>query len=63
MTWSTTVSFHQTFASHAWLDALWEREDFKAILLKAEHRHRQALASFVEAGGATLLRASDVGIV
>jgi eukaryotic-like serine/threonine-protein kinase len=54
---------YQTFASHAWLDALRERQDFKTILQKAEHRHHQAHASFVEAGGEALLGASHKGIV
>jgi tetratricopeptide (TPR) repeat protein len=54
---------YQTFANHAWLNALREREDFKTILVKAEHRHRQALATFIDAGGETLLGASAIGIV
>jgi TolB-like protein len=54
---------YQTFATHAWLNALRQREDFKTILVKAEHRHRQALASFIDAGGETLLGASAIGIV
>jgi hypothetical protein len=54
---------YQTFASHAWLDALRERQDFKTILQKAEHRHQQAHASFVEAGGEALLGASEKGTV
>lgn len=53
----------QTFANHAWLDALREREDFKTILLKAQRRHHQAHASFTEAGGEALLGASEKGIV
>jgi len=52
---------YQTFASHAWLDALRERQDFKTILQKAEHRHHQAHASFEEAGGEALLGASEIG--
>jgi hypothetical protein len=54
---------YQTFGSHAWLDALRERQDFKTILQKAEHRHRQAHVSFVEAGGEALLGASEKGTV
>jgi serine/threonine protein kinase len=50
---------YQTLASHAWLDGLRERQDFKTILQKAEHRHRQAHASFVEAGGEGVLGASE----
>ena len=46
---------YQTFASHAWLDALRERQDFKTLLRRAEHRHQQAHATFVEAGGEALL--------
>ena len=46
---------YQTFATHAWLDALRGRQDFKTILQNAEHRHHQAHASFVDAGGEALL--------
>jgi tetratricopeptide (TPR) repeat protein len=54
---------YQTFARHAWLDALRERQDFKTILQKAEHRHHQAHASFVEAGGEAVLGATEKGLL
>jgi serine/threonine protein kinase/tetratricopeptide (TPR) repeat protein len=53
---------YQTLATHAWLDALRERQDFKTILQKAEHRHLQAHALFVAAGGEALLGASQVAV-
>ncbi len=46
---------HETFARHAWLDPLRTRQDFNAILAKAELRHQEARAAFVNAGGETLL--------
>ena len=46
---------YQTFASHAWLDTLRERQDFETILQKAKDRHDHAHASFVDAGGEALL--------
>jgi len=46
---------YETFAQHAWLDPLRQRQDFKAILEKAGHRHQEARAAFVNAGGEALL--------
>src|SRR5262249_6658844 len=46
---------HETFTRHAWLDPLRTRHDFHAILEKAENRHLEARADFVNAGGETLL--------
>jgi eukaryotic-like serine/threonine-protein kinase len=45
----------ETFTRHAWLDSLRTRPDFVAILLRAERRHHDALAAFVDAGGEALL--------
>jgi hypothetical protein len=45
----------ETFTRHAWLDGLRSRLDFLAIVEKAQRRHEEALAAFVEAGGETLL--------
>jgi hypothetical protein len=45
----------ETFTRHAWLDPLRHRQDFNVVLQRAEHRHLQARAAFVEAGGETLL--------
>ena len=50
---------YQTFAGHAWLDALRERQDFKSMLQEAEHRHRLAHAPFVEAAAEALLGTSE----
>ncbi len=46
---------YETFTRHAWLDPLRTRQDFNAILAKAELRHQEARAAFVNAGGETLL--------
>ena len=46
---------HETFARHAWLDPLRTRQDFNATLAKADLRHQEARAAFVNAGGETLL--------
>lgn len=46
---------YDTFTRHAWLDPLRGRQDFAAILERARHRHEQAHAAFVDAGGKTLL--------
>lgn len=46
---------YETFARHAWLDSLRARQDFNAILKKAETRHQEARVAFVSAGGETLL--------
>ncbi len=46
---------YETFMRHAWLAPLRTRQDFNAILAKAEHRHLEARAAFVNAGGETLL--------
>ena len=46
---------YETFTRHAWLDPLRTRQDFNAILEKAERRHQEARAAFVNAGGETLL--------
>ena len=46
---------YETFMRHAWLDPLRGRQDFNAILEKAERRHHEARAAFVNAGGETLL--------
>ena len=48
---------YETFKRHAWLDPLRTRQDFNAILENAEHRHLEARANFVNAGGETLLGA------
>jgi TolB-like protein len=50
---------YETFTRHAWLDPLRTRQDFNAILRNAEHRHLQARADFVKAGGETLLGAGS----
>jgi serine/threonine protein kinase len=44
-----------TFNENPWLDPLRQRTDFLAIVRKAEHRHQEALAAFIQAGGETLL--------
>ena len=49
---------YETFTRHAWLDPLRGRQDFNAVLEKAGHRHNEARAAFVKAGGETLLGAS-----
>ena len=46
---------YETLTRHAWLDPLRTRQDFNAILAKAELRHQEARAAFVNAGGETLL--------
>jgi TolB-like protein/Tfp pilus assembly protein PilF len=46
---------YETFTRHHWLDPLRRRDDFDAILGIAEHRHLEARADFVKAGGETLL--------
>ena len=46
---------YETFTRHAWFDPLRARQDFNAILAKAELRHQDARAAFVNAGGETLL--------
>ncbi|AMY09320.1 hypothetical protein LuPra_02535 [Luteitalea pratensis] len=48
---------YETFRRHTWLDPLRKRQDFNAILENAEHRHLQARADFVNAGGEALLGA------
>ena len=50
---------YETFTRHAWLDPLRARQDFNAILENAEHRHLEARADFVKAGGETLLGAGS----
>ena len=46
---------YETLTRHAWLDPLRMRHDFAVVLQKAEHRHHEARADFVNAGGETLL--------
>ena len=45
----------ETFARHAWLDPAREREDFKAVLQRAQQRHDRAKAEYDRAGGEGLL--------
>lgn len=52
---------YETFTRHAWLDSLRLRDDFRAILERAEHRHLAARAAFVNAGGRTLLGVERTG--
>jgi hypothetical protein len=44
-----------TFSRDAWLDQLRRRTDFREILMKAEQRHQEARAAFIQAGGPALL--------
>jgi tetratricopeptide (TPR) repeat protein len=46
---------YETFTRHAWFDPLRLRQEFNAVLKKAESRHREARAAFVSAGGESLL--------
>jgi eukaryotic-like serine/threonine-protein kinase len=46
---------YETFTRHAWLEPLRLRHDFKALVEKVKHRHDEARADFVKAGGETLL--------
>jgi serine/threonine protein kinase len=46
---------YDTFIRNPWLDPLRERADFLAIVRKAEHRHREGRAVFIQAGGEALL--------
>jgi len=48
-----------TFSRDAWLEPLRRRTDFREILLKAEQRHQEARAAFIQAGGQTLLGAGS----
>jgi hypothetical protein len=46
---------YHTLNQNPWLDSLRRRTDFLTIVRKAEHRHREALAAFIQAGGEALL--------
>jgi eukaryotic-like serine/threonine-protein kinase len=46
---------YETFARHAWLDPAREREDFRAVLQRAQRRHERAKAEYAGAGGEGLL--------
>jgi hypothetical protein len=46
---------YDTFSQNPWLDPLRQRADFLEIVRKAEHRHHDARAVFIEAGGEALL--------
>jgi hypothetical protein len=46
---------YETFARHAWLDPARGREDFKAVLQRAQQRHERAKAEYSAAGGEGLL--------
>jgi hypothetical protein len=48
-----------TFSRDPWLEQLRRRTDFRAILLKAEQRHQEARAAFIQAGGQALLGAGS----
>ena len=48
-----------TFSRDAWLDRLRGRTDFREILLKAEQRHQEARAAFIQANGQALLGAGS----
>ena len=48
-----------TFSRDAWLDRLRGRTDFQEILLKAEQRHQEARAAFIQANGQALLGAGS----
>jgi serine/threonine protein kinase len=48
-----------TFSRDAWLDRLRGRTDFQEILRKAEQRHQEARAAFIQAGGQALLGAGS----
>ena len=46
---------YDTFTRNPWLDPLRHRTDFLEIVRKAEHRHQEARAAFMQAGGEALL--------
>ena len=46
---------YDAFNRLAWLDPLRHRTDFLEIMRNAEHRHREARAAFIDAGGEALL--------
>jgi serine/threonine protein kinase/tetratricopeptide (TPR) repeat protein len=50
---------YDTFARHTWFDPLRDRQDFIAILHKAERCQIEARAAFVQAGGEALLGSPD----
>lgn len=46
---------YDTFNQNPWLDPLRHRTDFLEIVRKVEHRHQEARAVFIQAGGEALL--------
>jgi serine/threonine protein kinase/tetratricopeptide (TPR) repeat protein len=48
-----------TFSRDPWLEQLRRRTDFQEILLKAEQRHQEARAAFIQAGGEAVLGAGS----
>jgi len=44
-----------TLQRHHWLDPVRDRDEFRAILQRAEHRHRDAARAFVAADGSRVL--------
>jgi hypothetical protein len=46
-----------TFSRDPWLEGLRRRSDFREIVLKAERRHQEARAAFIQTGGQALLGA------
>jgi eukaryotic-like serine/threonine-protein kinase len=46
---------YDTFTRNPWLDPLRNRTDFKETVRKAEQRHQEARAVFIQAGGEALL--------
>jgi tetratricopeptide (TPR) repeat protein len=51
---------YDTFTRNPWLDPLRHRTDFLEIVQKAEHRHQEARAVFIQAGGEALLGVGSV---